>query len=318
MRVWTMALALCAVAPACQGRLRVPDLAGPYEGVAWPAPPDAPRVRYVGALELPSQGFALPLGVACARDKVAVADARASVVYVLDLSRRRWTVVRPPPGDEPSTPVGVAWLPDGSVVLVDATRRTVSRTDGRSRGKARVLVQGGPLVRPTAVRHLGDDVLLVVDTGGHRLYEVSASDGTVTPVGPDRGAAGEGFNFPVDVAAADDGSLFVADGMNAVVQQLQGEALSTVAGDLGDFGLVRPKGIALDGAGQLHVVDAGLQDVQVYRTDGVFVGRYGGPGPGDGALALPARICIEGQLVFVADSLNRRLQVYALQDEGEV
>ncbi|MEQ1571974.1 MAG: hypothetical protein ABMA64_40475, partial [Myxococcota bacterium] len=66
----------------------------------------------------------------------------------------------------------------------------------------------------------------------------------------------------------------------------------------------------VDEWGQLHVVDAGMQHVQVYAPDGALVGRYGGPGQ----LALPSGICIDGRTVFVADSLGGRVVVFELTE----
>ncbi len=301
---------------ACHPRLVMPDLQGPFEGRQWPEEPDEAHVRHVGSLVLPHQSLARPIAVACAEGRVAVADPLAGAAFVLDLDRKRWRLVRPPRGAERSTPTGVGLLSDGTLLIVDAQRRELQSLPPKKGRRAIPLLQDSELVRPTAIEMLNDSEAVLVDTGGHQLYLVNIAEGSMQSIGPGRGLVGEGFNFPVDAAPSEDGSLYVSDGLNAVIQRLSNDSVSLVAGGVGLGGpaLIRPKGLAVDTAGRLHVVDAGMQHVQVYGADGSLAGRYGGPGPGEGSLALPAGICIESNLVYVADSLNRRVQVYSLVD----
>lgn len=252
-------------------------------------------------------GMTRPLGLSCNGDRLAVADPERGTATVIDLARRRWSSIAVPSA---GALVGVALWDDGSVVLVDAASATIYRAAAGKR-RARVLFSGEPLVRPVAVRELDEGHALVVDSGGHQLYALNTRTSELVPLGPGRGSPGQGWNFPVDAAVDDAGAVVVCDALNESIQRLVDGALEVVVGETGGP-LVRPKGVAIDELGRIHVVDAGMQHVVVYEKDGTLVGRYGQPDEGDGSLALPAGICVHGNYVFVADSLHGRVQVFLL------
>jgi hypothetical protein len=57
---------------------------------------------------------------------------------------------------------------------------------------------------------------------------------------------------------------------------------------IGEF--ARPKGIAVDPAGRIHVVDAAFNNVQIFNDRGDLLMPYGGPGPHRANLDLPADV----------------------------
>lgn len=281
-------------------------------GPTWPEYPDRPQVLYKGEVRPRLGGWLRPYGVSCEGRKLAVADADTGLVWAVDLTRRRGRRFASLQG--PMLVDGI-----GKQLLVTDPNRGRLFTAPRAIGWRR-LKHKTYLERPLVARRGPDGRILVVDPPAHRIY-VGALDEegrrlALEPIGPGRGEVGEGFNFPVDAIWSPGGDIFVADGLNAAVQRLDPDGkLSFVAGGVGVGGgaLVRPKGLAFDAQGRLHVVDAGMQHVQVYDPQtGRLLGRYGGPGDGPGQLALPAGICIAGDRAYVADSLNRRIQVYEL------
>ena len=75
--------------------------------------------------------------------------------------------------------------------------------------------------------------------------------------------------------------------------------------------LNRPKGIAADSDGNLYVVDALFETVQVFNTDGQLLYYFGSTGSKPGQFQLPAGISIDSRnIIYVADSYNRRVQVF--------
>ena len=66
----------------------------------------------------------------------------------------------------------------------------------------------------------------------------------------------------------------------------------------------------MDRAGRIYVVE-GLNDVvQMFDDTGRLLLEFGGTGTSDGQLYLPTGIAIVNDLVYVADSANRRVQVF--------
>lgn len=301
----------------CAPRLTVPDLAGTAEAPRWPPAPDPARVVWVGELQPAGAHFGRPIDVACGvGHRIAVADADAGRVWVLDLATRRsWSPVADPPL---ATPVGVSFDGLGALFVVDARRAAVLHGSSERGGRLVPAIPDGQLSRPTAALSRPDGTVLVVDAGAHTVARMTP-EGGVEPVWATHAGAGEGLNFPVDAAVGADGALYVADAMNAAVERISPDGTLSlfVGGEARKGTLVRPKGVAVDATGRVHVVDGAMQHVEVYTADGQLVGRYGEPGSGPGQLGLPAGICIDSDAhVFIADSLNGRVQIYRLLEGG--
>ncbi len=69
------------------------------------------------------------------------------------------------------------------------------------------------------------------------------------------------------------------------------KAIGRPGDNLGDF--ARPKGIAVDRAGNLYAVDASFNNLQVFNRDGRLLMFFGGPGTEPGQLQLPADVSID-------------------------
>lgn len=303
---------------ACVPRVYTPDLAGPGGDPAWPSPPDVARVRYVGDVRPRAGRFARPIDVACdSGHLLAVADPDASVVWVIDAAADKAFLVADPAGARWKSPVGVSFDGVGGLLIVDADRATVSRVRADRRGAVTDLIGEGRLMRPTAAVQRPDGAVYVVDAAAHQVVRMDP-DGNVTPITVGRGGAGEGLNFPVDLAFGVHGEAWVADAMNAALDRIDadGRAVLVAGGQNPKVGrLVRPKGVAVDAHGDVHVVDGAMQHVEVYSEEGQLLGRYGEPGAGPGQLGLPAGICIDGDgHIFIADSLNGRVAVFRMQE----
>ncbi|MDA4116407.1 MAG: Ig-like domain repeat protein [Thaumarchaeota archaeon] len=78
----------------------------------------------------------------------------------------------------------------------------------------------------------------------------------------------------------------------------------------GDGQFNGPRGVAVDAAGNLYVVDEGNQRIQVFTGTGTFVRAWGSSGSGDGQFAFPFGIAVQGSNVYVADTNNERAQEF--------
>ncbi|MGH9920900.1 MAG: Ig-like domain repeat protein [Nitrososphaerales archaeon] len=78
----------------------------------------------------------------------------------------------------------------------------------------------------------------------------------------------------------------------------------------GDGQFNGPRGLAVDAAGNLYVVDEGNQRIQVFTSTGTFVRAWGSSGSMDGQFAFPFGIAVSGSDVFVADTNNERVQEF--------
>ncbi|NOX60043.1 MAG: hypothetical protein GXP29_14450 [Planctomycetes bacterium] len=302
----------------------------------WPKGPDAPRVRYLGALtgaddfgavraksflgELihgptPPAKFVTPMGVAVNRSgsKVAVADSNDGSVHVFDLTAKSYKRIDRWAGDNMfASPVAVAWVGDalwvadsklGAVVVIP--------TNGQGR-----LIGQGQLKRPSGMAYsAANGLCYVVDSAGHKVIAFDRS-GSVALTFGHHGAGPGQFNFPTHIAIGPDDTLVVSDSLNFSVQRLslKGAPLSAFGrkGDAaGDLAL--PKGIAVDPDGNIWVADAHFENVQAFNASGELLLSFGEEGKGVGEFWLPAGMFIDMQRrLWVADSYNRRVQVFQL------
>jgi uncharacterized protein (TIGR03663 family) len=173
-----------------------------------------------------------------------------------------------------------------------------------------------------------DGLLYVADSGAHQI-KVFRTDGQFVRSwgglcdlgGATTGCTGQ-FKEPWGVAVAPDGTVFVADTWNHRIQRFtaDGTFLNTwgrfgqigagqMAGDLGVF--YGPRDIAVNAEGLVYVTDTGNKLIQVFESDGRYVGEFGGGGPFDGQLDEPVGLGLgpDGAL-FVADTWNGRVQVF--------
>ena len=71
-----------------------------------------------------------------------------------------------------------------------------------------------------------------------------------------------------------------------------------------------PSAIAVDGAGNLYVLDTGNHRVQKFGPDGAYLATYGRQGQGPGEFYYPAWVAVDSQgFIYVTDPNNQRIQV---------
>src|SRR5207249_3749835 len=79
----------------------------------------------------------------------------------------------------------------------------------------------------------------------------------------------------------------------------------------GDGQFNRPGGVAMDGSGNVFVVDSGNSRIQKFTNTGTFLAKWGSLGSGDGQFNEPRGVAVDGSgNVFVADSNNNRIQKF--------
>ncbi len=316
-----MALA-CAHAPA-----RAP--AAPPR--TWPEPPAQPRARWAATLpaagRVPSfwgklgrwilgsgadagEKVALqrPFGVAVRGDAVWIADPDAPGVFRIG---REGALERVSCERQPwSAPMAVAVAPDGAAWVADAGAGVL----------VRIVPQGGcaffgegQLQRPTGIVVAAGRVY-VVDPPAHQVVAFETDGRVALRIGEPGDGDGQ-LDFPSGIGVDAAGRLLVVDALNFRIARFSadGKWLGSF-GERGDEGgeLARPKAVAVDGGGRTFVSDAQRSTVLVYSPDDRFEFAVGDPGAAPGELVLPAGVTVDGRRLFVADSGNRRVEVYEL------
>lgn len=306
----------------------------------WPAPPDAPKIEWIGAyssesdLRSPSllskitgEGgeFYLERPLTAVSDgngKVYVANPETASIYVFDFIKQAVYTL----GGDPFTGVmqnvnGIALDGKGYVyasdslaqkiyVIESASNRHVKTLDiskhAKSIGRFAIDKLAGHIVIPDFV----DNHIVVTDLEGKHLFSFGK-----------KGSGDGEFNFPASVALDSEGRIVVVDSRNARIQRFTPEGIFInqfgKRGDSGgDFSII--KSVAIDSEGHIYVTDAKEHRVTIFSTTGEYLLTFGGPLTqlpdtpiAAGGFLVPQGISIDqNDRIYVADQLNGRFQIF--------
>ena len=203
-----------------------------------------------------------------------------------------------------AAPTDLAVDESGNVYVSDWRIRRIRRIDAEGvittiagTGVRGFSGDGGPATEaqfavPSGLAVDGSGNLYVADSGNHRIRRIDA-EGVITTIagtgvrgfGGDGGPATEAqFAAPTDLALDGSGNLYVTDLTAIRIRRIDAEGvITTIAGSgpvfsqggySGDGGpateaqFALPRGIAVDGSGNLYVADSGNQRIRVIRPPG--------------------------------------------------
>jgi len=315
------------IAVAC-APTRVKEVDASVAQVVWPDPPQEPRIRYLYSFSEPvdlgikpgmfarflqifagkeGQGMLRPYAIAADDDMIAVVDPGLKVVHLYMTKLAKYEVISDADGETFVSPVGIS-LGHDAIYLSDSALGKVFVFDRQ--GEHQNTITG--LMRPTGIAfHPESRRLYVTDTLENQIVVFDDKGVQLNAFGSRGGAAGE-FNFPSSLALHRD-TLYVNDTMNFRIQAftLDGSPVSSF-GELGDGSgqFAFSKGLGTDMQGHLYVADALSNYIQIFDAEGRFLLSFGGMGGSIGRFRLPAGIYVLKNRIFVADSQNRRVQVF--------
>jgi len=327
---------LAVVASGCAARQKAGE-------VAWPLPPDKPRVKYVRSISVErdldpsiwrragrslvtteeSDAILQPTGIALSADeqRLYVACVSRNRVIEVDLTNRTMHRVAEPEGYRPKTPFAVAIDADDTLYVSDSSEGLVWTYDRD--GKFVRQIGKRILERPTGIAvDRRRQLLYVVDgarkgSQNHKVEVFSLAGDHVRTIGKRGSGPGE-LNFPDYVAVAPDGNVYVSDMLNFRVQVFDPEGtLVTMFGSVGqgpgEFDKL--KGIAFDGFGNVHAVDGQTGIVQIFNSRHQVLMAYGGRANRIEFTILPTAIAIDSRNnIYVADWGGSRVNQYVLFD----
>lgn len=340
----------CVVLGACASTPRVMHIEPIVDGTSvWPAPPDSPRYRFVGQLtgeenfrtadqereNIAGKILRWVVGLAgrvqdpniLLRPQAGYVDA-AGRVYVTDVSRpclcvfdtlggkfRAYELATPRFAFQ--SPIAVAPGADDTLLVTDSKLGLVAVL--KADGTPMAPIGEGKLTRPTGIaRDPQSKRIYVADTAVNQI-KVFGDDGALLAAFGQHGDQPGQFNSPTFLAV-NNGSLFVADTLNSRIQILDLDGnVKRVFGERGLFvgDMPRPKGVAVDGAGLVYVVETYYDHLLVFNESGQFLLPIGGTGYGAGQFYLPSGVWVDNnKRVYVADMMNGRVAVFEYIGDG--
>ena len=224
---------------------------------------------------------------------------------------------------------GVTVASDGTVYVADSDNNRIQMFTAKGDFIGEWGSEGndeGEFIKPEGVTVASDGSVYVADTENHRIQKFGAieePDISQVPLAfsGQIGALGLGngkFQFPSDVALASDGSVYVADTSNHLIQKFTsgGALLSQLgtwswAGGTGDGEFKVPQSVAVAPDDSVYVVDHLNSRIQYFTANGDFSGKWGSEGSGDGEFQAPMGIEVapDGS-VYVVERDNNRIQKF--------
>lgn len=124
------------------------------------------------------------------------------------------------------------------------------------------------------------------------------------------------FNKPRSVALDRDDNLYVVD-MTGRVQKFSPDGRYLLHWQMPQTDLGRPKGMGLDGDGNIIIIEPHYSRVNHFAPDGTLVYQWGIHGTGDGHLAFPRAVAVneKGEMYLSEYGATERVQHFAARGE---
>lgn len=246
-----------------------------------------------------------------AQGRVFVSDMGHSGVVVFDaVGGEARLIKRSGPFSSFVAPSGIAVGEDGILYVADAGAGLLARIDVS--GSALVPIGVGVLKRPVGVA-LDQGRIFVADSDQGVVQVFDQEGHLLKTIGRPGDAIGE-FNRPTHLTIWRN-ELYVTDTLNARIQifdSTSGEALRVI-GTRGTYvgQLAIPKGVAVDGDGNVYVIESLFDHLLVFDRSGKLLLPIGGTGYASGSFYLPAGLWVDrGRRIYVADMYNGRIVTF--------
>jgi sugar lactone lactonase YvrE len=254
-------------------------------------------------------GMKRPEGIACGKDRLAVADTgngRMLVYTIVDGEPRNGKQVLL---TQVMYPIRLAMGSKGDLYILDGRQRKVARVNAEGSFLQYLEITGLPLegmVVPAGIAIDSKDSLYLFDVAGSRVL-VFGDDGKYQrQIGLPKG-----YGFISDLTVDARGTIFLLDSVNAMVYSNAKDpaAFAAVTDKLKDD-MKFPSNITAGENGLLYITDQNGGGIVVVRPDGTAK-RLFGLGWKEGMLRYPAQLCLDsGGDLFVADRENSRVQEF--------
>jgi DNA-binding beta-propeller fold protein YncE len=243
-----------------------------------------------------------PVGVVARNEIVMIADAGARVIWRFDRTRDSLTPFADFTGWVPEAGSSMQLGNDFSLWVALPAQHHVVQYD--LRGKAvRRWASALDAPRPVSVVVPEDRSEVVVgDIATARIVVFDPLGQPREILGGPRASALES----VSAMALGPAGLYVLDRLAQQVVVLDRRGLPVQV--IGEHQLVQPRALAVDASGRVFVSDEMEQRIKVFRGDQLLA-SFGGKGNAPGRFGRIESMALDGNLLYVADSVNARVDV---------
>lgn len=270
-----------------------------------------------------SQAMTKPTGIAVIADKVYVTDFALRTVraytrdggYLFDFGP-----IKDGANKALNSPVHLAVSKSNEIWVTDRGLKGVYIFDASGKYLRKFVPNNDPKFAwsPLAIAFGPDGTIYISDVGDtakHRILVFAAGGTFITEWGKTAQVVSAGdfpgdFLFPNGIVVkgtGTDAQVFVADGNNRRVQVFKTDG--TFVRVINTSGT--PRGVALDAAGHLYVVDALSHRVDIYDDKGTSLATFGENGVGPGQFNFPNDVTVDKDgRILITDRDNNQVQVW--------
>jgi len=258
--------------------------------------------------------FQLPRDVAAGLDGyLYVADTGNHRVQKLNTQGEEIAILTGD-GEEPFVaPVAVEVDREGNLWVLDGETGWLYSFDPDGEPVRRI---GGPSMaffHPRGLALSPRGTLLVVDTGGSKVVELSADGALIHQYGRPGPGPGQ-LDQPTEALMDENGYLYVVDNGNMRVQVLDPNGGYAGEWSIPGANTVDHPYMAWGPSGEIYLTEPELGTVVVVDRQGQVLGRWGARGKGAGEFEKPLGVAVDGEgRVYVADTYNHRIQRFIVE-----
>ncbi len=263
--------------------------------------------RFLGEVEI---RFQRPVALAVRGDAIYVVDAGLDAVLLYDRVSRRIEVISDLKGVTVGEVTDIFVAPDLSFYITDPQGSQVLHLDHDGDLLQRFRHYRN-MVEPVAVVEVDQERIVIADSHYDHLLRFNRRGDLVEVYGArgGTGAPGEFLNIKTMAYGPDGYYVGARVGQRVQVISKEGNYLYSFE----PRGVIFPSTISVDESNRSYVAD--LQDDTIKIFDrGSFTASVGGHGTLPGRFKRIADLWIDGQYIYVADSLNGRIQIAHLKD----
>ena len=230
----------------------------------------------------PELTFKKPVALAIdSTNNIFVLDQETKTVYKLRLNGDLIFSFSTKPRRGPEKTWDIAISPDNAIYISDWGRRRVYIYDGKTGNKIRSIK-------------------------GCYVYQSEKKDEFVR------------FSHPAGIAFDRGGRLMITDRGERCVWCINTEGDELIK-KIGEGHLQNPYGIAVSQDGKIFVTESESDCVSVFSEDGELLHYFGGTGLREDLLCRPHHVFVDDNMkIYVADTQNKRVQIFALPEETRV
>jgi len=252
------------------------------------------------------------------RSPVRIAKGSQKLIYVTDFNGKRvviykWNRFKLKPWRQfrlKGFPLGLAVFNDKYIFVGNSSKNRVMVYDLKGERLYRFKQKS---IKPNDIVVSKRKVVYVVASNEHLVKVYNFRGHLQFSFGGQGSAVGQ-FNFPTGISIDQKNrEIVVGDFLNKRVQvfDMNGNWLKSFGGGMFMSIVDRPQGIAVDGAGNYHIVDSQQACVHVFNNQGNRTGSYGEYGKGPGQLRTPLDIVLDSVgNALVTSNRNRNIEIF--------